>query len=149
MILALTFVMAVIIILERLQKEFPVVIWHLKKYSTPFGYLVINWMRQLIKSSARYSLAIITQSIQFGFATHSIPMNENVIDEMMKSGLYRFWMGNQLFYIEVLPIAFQVNGYNFLREEAKTMLLPARGNERIFEFTDVMQLDFFMLRFNE
>lgn len=35
-----------------------------------------------------------------------LPMNENVIDEMMKSGLYRFWMGNQLFYIEVLPIAF-------------------------------------------
>lgn len=67
-----------------------------------------------------------------------LPMNENVIDEMMKSGLYRFWMGNQLFYIEVLPIAFQVNGYNFLREEAKTILLPARGNERIFEFNDVM-----------
>lgn len=76
-----------------------------------------------------------------------LPMNENVIDEMMKSGLYRFWMGNQLFYIEVLPIAFQVNGYSFLREEAKTMLLPARGNESIFESDDVMQLDFFMLRF--
>lgn len=75
-------------------------------------------------------------------------MNKNVIDEMMKSGLYRFWMGNQFFYIEVLPIAFQVNGYSFLRKEAKTMLLPACGNERIFEFTDVMQLDIFMLRFN-
>lgn len=29
------------------------------------------------------------------------------------------------------------------------MLLPARGNESIFEFDDVMQLDIFMLRFNE
>ena len=28
------------------------------------------------------------------------------------------------------------------------MLLPARGNESVFEFNDVMQLDFFMLRFN-
>ncbi|CUQ08637.1 Uncharacterised protein [Segatella copri] len=28
------------------------------------------------------------------------------------------------------------------------MLLPARRNESIFEFNDVMQLDFFMLRFN-
>ena len=55
---------------------------------------------------------------------------------------------NQLFYIEVLPIAFQVNGYSFLREEAKTILLPARGNESIFEFDDVMQLDIFMQRFN-
>ena len=46
-------------------------------------------------------------------------MNKNVIDEMMKSGLYRFWMGNQLFYIEVLPIAFQVNGYNFYEKKPK------------------------------
>lgn len=29
------------------------------------------------------------------------------------------------------------------------MLLSARGNESIFEFDDVMQLDIFMLRFNE
>ena len=36
----------------------------------------------------------------------------------------------------------------YLREVAKTMLLSARGNEIIFEFTDVMQLDIFMLRFN-
>lgn len=78
-----------------------------------------------------------------------LPMNENVIDGMMQSGLYSFWMGNQIFYIEVLPIAFQAKGYNYLREEAKTILLPACGNERIFEFTDVMQLDIFMLRFNE
>lgn len=28
------------------------------------------------------------------------------------------------------------------------MLLPARGNESIFEFNDVMQLDIFMLSFN-
>ena len=58
-------------------------------------------------------------------------------------------MGNQHFYIKDLHIAFQVNGYSFLREEAKTILLPARGNESIFEFDDVMQLDIFMLRFNE
>lgn len=77
-----------------------------------------------------------------------LPMNENVIDEMMKSGLYCFWMGNQLFYIEVLPVAFEVNGYKYLREQAQTMLLPARGNEKIFAFDDVMQLDIFMQRFN-
>lgn len=28
------------------------------------------------------------------------------------------------------------------------MLLPACGNESIFKFNDVMQLDSFMLRFN-
>lgn len=77
-----------------------------------------------------------------------IPMNDNVIDEMMESGLYCFWMGSQLFYIEVLPMAFEANGYNYLRKQAQTVLIPAHGNERIFEFTDVMQLDFFMQRFN-
>ena len=35
----------------------------------------------------------------------------------------------------------------YLREVAKTMLLSARGNEIIFEFTDVMQLDIFMETF--
>ena len=52
------------------------------------------------------------------------------------------------FYIEVLPVAFKVNVSNFLREETKTILLPIHRNESIFEFNDVMQLDFFMLRFN-
>lgn len=39
-------------------------------------------------------------------------------------------------------------GCDSLREEVKMMLLSARGNESIFEFDDVMQLDIFMLRFN-
>ena len=39
-----------------------------------------------------------------------IPMNDHVIDEMMESGLYCFWMGSQLFYMEVLPLAFEANG---------------------------------------
>ena len=77
-----------------------------------------------------------------------IPMNEKVIEDMMKTGLYCFWMGTQIFYIEVLPIAFNANGMSYLREQAKSMLILARGNESIFEFDDVMQLDFFMQRFN-
>lgn len=35
-----------------------------------------------------------------------LPMNEKVIDEMMKSGLYRFWMGNQLFLYRGLTNCF-------------------------------------------
>lgn len=77
-----------------------------------------------------------------------IPMNDKVIDGMMKTGLYCFWMGTQIFYIEVFPLAFNANGLKYLREQAQSILIPARGNERIFEFTDVMQLDFFMQRFN-
>ena len=53
-------------------------------------------------------------------------------------------MGNQLFNIEALPVAFQVNGYSFLREVAITMLLPSSGNESIFEFNDIMQLDIYV-----
>lgn len=49
---------------------------------------------------------------------------------------------------EIYLIAFNVNGYTCLRKEAQNVLLGVIGNEAIYEFDDVMQLDFFMQRFN-
>lgn len=57
-------------------------------------------------------------------------------------------MSNLLFILKFYLLRFKVNVSNFLREETKTILLPIHRNESIFEFNDVMQLDFFMLRFN-
>lgn len=75
-------------------------------------------------------------------------MNQKAIDNMLESGLFCFWFSGHVFYIEVLPTVFNVNGLSYLRKEAKTMLIPAIGNESIFEFTDIMQIDFLMQRFN-
>lgn len=74
-------------------------------------------------------------------------MSDETIEDMMNSGLYFFWLYGHLFYIEVLPLAFNVNGLEFLRNEAPKWLKPATGVEAIFEFNDVMQIDFLMRRF--
>lgn len=74
-------------------------------------------------------------------------MSDKILEEMLRSGLYPFWLFGHMFYIEVLPIAFNVNGLKFLREEASRWLIPATGKEAIYEFDDVMQIDFLMERF--
>ncbi len=75
-------------------------------------------------------------------------MSDKIIEDMMKSGLYFFWLFGHMFYIEVLPLAYNVNGRSFLQNEATKWLIPATGNEAIFEFNDVMQIDFLMDRFH-
>ena len=75
-------------------------------------------------------------------------MSDRILDDMMMSGLYFFWLFGHLFYIEVLPVAFNTNGMRYLREEASRWLIPASGNEAIYEFNDVMQIDFLMERFH-
>jgi hypothetical protein len=49
----------------------------------------------------------------------------------------------------VLPHLLQHYGKEYLQNEAKTMLLPAKGNECIFEFNRIRQIDPFMTRFRE
>ena len=75
-------------------------------------------------------------------------MSDKIIEDMMNSGLYFFWLFGHLFFIEVLPLAYNVNGRRYLQNEATKWLIPAKGNEIIFEFNDVMQIDFLMERFN-
>ena len=53
-----------------------------------------------------------------------------------------------MFYIEVLPLAFSTYGLPFLQQEANTFLIPAKGDERIFEINDIMEIDFLMERFH-
>lgn len=77
-----------------------------------------------------------------------IPMNKIIIDEIMEYGIYPFWMMGQIFYLEILPMAYNSKGQIFLRKEANKILIPALGNECIFEFSNIMQLDFLMKRFN-
>lgn len=76
-----------------------------------------------------------------------IPISQKTLEEMKISGVYPFWMGGHLFYIEVFPVAFRVNGLTYLKKEAETVLINIYGDEHIFEFNDVMQIDFLMQRF--
>lgn len=77
-----------------------------------------------------------------------IIMSDKALNDMMETGVYPFWMAGHLFYLEVFPIAFRTNGRRYLYNEAKNLLIPVKGDEHIFEFDDVMQIDFLMQRFN-
>ena len=75
-------------------------------------------------------------------------MSDKILEEMMQSGMYFFWLFGHMFFIEVLPSSFNVNGRKYLQEQANQWLIPATGEERIYEFNSVMQIDFLMERFN-
>ena len=75
-------------------------------------------------------------------------MSEPMLEEMMKSGMYCFWLFGHVFYLEVIPVVFRAFGKQYLQKEEKNMLIRVYGNERIFEFDDIMQIDFCMERFN-
>ena len=53
-----------------------------------------------------------------------------------------------LVFLEIFPTAFNLNGISYLRKQAGTILIPAKGDECIFELNDIMQIDFLMQRFN-
>lgn len=75
-------------------------------------------------------------------------MSEKSIDDINNYGVYRFWCLGHIFYLEVLPLVFNIKGGQFLQEEANKILIPVSGNEGIFEFHDIMEIDFLMQRFN-
>lgn len=61
-----------------------------------------------------------------------VPMNTKLIEDMMFSGLYPFWCIGHLFYLEIFPMAFNVNGLSYLYKQTKEILLPVVGNEMAF-----------------
>ncbi len=77
-----------------------------------------------------------------------LSMSNKILEDMMNSGLYLFWLFGHMFYIEVLPLAYNANGSKFLQIEASKWLISASGNEAIYEFKDVMEIDFMMERFH-
>lgn len=81
--------------------------------------------------------------------TPKLPMSQKLIADMNGSGVFLFWFLSHPLYLEVFPTVFNVYGFDYLKKEAETMIIHAKGNEGIFELRDIMQMDFFMQRFNE
>lgn len=76
-------------------------------------------------------------------------MSEKMIEDAMKYGVFNIFLMGQNFYIEVLPHTFQQYGRPYLQTVANSMLVPAKGNERLFEFTSIKQIDPFMTRYGD
>ncbi len=113
-------------------------------------------MFDMVRKYARYGIGnphvfYAFNNVLFSTASDEevvLNMSDKNLEDMMHSGLYFFWLFGHMFFIEVLPIAFNTNGMKYLSEEGVKWLIPAKGDEAIYEFNDVMQLDFLMQRFN-
>lgn len=114
-----------------------------------------------VRTYARYGTAIIFKEPHVYYAFNNVtlcpddehmnivPMSDKLIEDTLKYGVFHCFLMGQNFYLEVLPHLFQQYGSAYLQNEAKSMLLPVKGNECIFEFTRIRQLDPFMTRYNE
>lgn len=79
--------------------------------------------------------------------THPIlHMSDKLLDDMMKYGLFNFWLMGHNFYMEIIPLLANVYTSQYLQRNHS--LINVNGDESIYEFTDISQIDFFMQRFN-
>ena len=77
-----------------------------------------------------------------------IPMSDTVIKEMYDYGVFQFWFMGHVFYLEINPLVFNLYEAFYLTIKAAKTLLPILGNEKIIKLENVMDLDFFLQRFN-
>lgn len=75
-------------------------------------------------------------------------MSDKLIEDMEKYGFFNIWLLGHNFYIEVFPILTNMYSQKYLQMQANSSLLNACGNESIYEFDDIKQIDIFMQRFN-
>lgn len=77
-----------------------------------------------------------------------LPMTDNQINDVIEYGVFPFWLMGHIFYLGVRPFVFNIKMNAYLQKEAENVLIPAHGNERIFEMIDIRQIDCLMMRFN-
>lgn len=77
-----------------------------------------------------------------------LPMSQKLIDDMFEYGYFNFWLMGHNFYLEIFPTIASIKEYSYLQNQANHTLISAHGNEAIYEFNDISQIDFFMQRFN-
>lgn len=77
-----------------------------------------------------------------------LPISEKLIEDMNKYGFFHIWLLGHNFYIEVFPILANRYRDQYLQMQANSTLVNVRGNEAIYELSDIRQVDFFMQRFN-
>lgn len=98
----------------------------LQKYHATTG----NWnnpMFDAVRNYARYGIGNLHVLYTYNHIIFEpgpaemlkIPMKDKTLEEMKISGVYPFWMGCHLFYIEVFPLVFEVNGRAYLKKRLK------------------------------
>lgn len=76
-----------------------------------------------------------------------IHMSKPLIKDIKQYGFFNLWLMGHHFYLEVIPTLANINRELYLSNQANHCLINAVGNERIFEFSNIEQIDFLMNRF--
>lgn len=77
-----------------------------------------------------------------------LPMSDKLVADITKYGMFDFWVLGHNFYLEIIPLLANVYRDNYLQNEANKTIIRIKNNEGIYEFNDIMQIDFLMTRFN-
>lgn len=115
-----------------------------------------DWIRQYARYGTKYVLRephvyYAYNNITFTPAEgelNSILMSDKLIEDVQEYGVFHMYLMGQNFFMEVLPSIFQRRGYDYMRKEATKMIVNVKGNESVFELTNIMDIDPFMTRYN-
>jgi len=117
-----------------------------------------NSMFKMVRDYARYDIG--SPHVFYGFNNiilsptndymqHPyLPMGDKIREDIFKYGMFDFWLMGHHFYLEIIPLLANVHLRNYLQDQANISIIQIKNNERIFEFENVMQIDFLMQRFN-
>ncbi len=79
---------------------------------------------------------------------NSVLLSDKLIDNTLKYGVFHMFLMGQIFFLEVLPSRFQLYGEYYLQNEATKMLVNVKGDESVYELTNILDIDPFMIRYN-
>lgn len=76
-------------------------------------------------------------------------MTDTLIDEIDKYGFFHFWFKGHNFFMEIEPEKCKFTRNVYLQGKANETLIPVEkdGPEKIYEITNIFQIDFLMNRF--
>lgn len=75
--------------------------------------------------------------------------SEHAIKDLFEFGYYSFFFAGHMLIMEIFPfLASPKRKMLYLQNQANTSIITIKGDERLFELTDIRQMDPFYLRFN-
>lgn len=115
-----------------------------------------DWVRQYARYGSKYVMREPRVYYAFNNITftpaeedqNSVLMSDKLIDNTLKYGVFHMFLMGQNFFMEVLPSRFQLYGEYYLQNEATKMLVNVKGDESVYELTNILDIDPFMIRYN-
>ena len=115
-----------------------------------------DWVRQYARYGSKYvkrepRVYYAFNNITFTPAEedqNSVLMSDKLIDDTLKYGVFHMFLMGQNFFLEVLPSRFQLYGEYYLQNKATKMLVNVKGDESVYELTNILDIDPFMIRYN-